>query len=145
MARLLTLLFEVTALFDMRTRTELVLLQKTMVVAEGVARTLDPKLNIWRTSEPVVRDWIEGNLGPKAKIEDTGRGLVELAKLAGRLPLVLAEAETTLSRISEQSLSGVELSPRSLEALARSRRASDRALLVGMVTILAVVYWFAKR
>ena len=44
MARLLTLLFEVTALFDMRTRTELVLLQKTMVVAEGVARTLDPRL-----------------------------------------------------------------------------------------------------
>ncbi|ARN79963.1 2-polyprenylphenol 6-hydroxylase [Methylocystis bryophila] len=145
MARLLTLLFEVTALFDMRTRTELVLLQKTMVVAEGVARSLDPKLNIWKTSEPVVRDWIEGNLGPKAKIEDTGRGLVELAKMAGRLPAVLEEAETTLSRISEQSVTGVVLSPRSLAALAHARRSSDRALLVGMATILAVAYWFSVR
>ncbi len=145
MARLLTLLFEVTALFDMSTRTELVLLQKTMVVAEGVARGLDPKLNIWKTSEPVVRDWIEGNLGPKAKIEDTGRGLVELAKVARRLPAVLTEAEATLSRISEQSVTGVELSPRSLETLARARRSSDRTLFLGMVAILAAAYWLSMR
>ena len=58
MARLLTLLFEVTELFDMETRPELVLLQKTMVVVEGVARTLDPAFNMWKTSEPVVGDWI---------------------------------------------------------------------------------------
>jgi ubiquinone biosynthesis protein len=61
MAKLLTLLFEVTALFDMATRTELVMLQKTMVVVEGVARNLDPKLDMWTTSEPVVREWIERN------------------------------------------------------------------------------------
>ncbi|RWG26832.1 MAG: 2-polyprenylphenol 6-hydroxylase, partial [Mesorhizobium sp.] len=65
MAKLLTLLFEVTDLFDMATRTELVLLQKTMVVVEGVARTLDPAFNMWKTSEPVVSDWIAGNLGPR--------------------------------------------------------------------------------
>src|SRR5205085_8198537 len=50
MARLLTLLFEVTAIFDMATRTELVMLQKTMVVVEGVARNLDPRLAMWSTS-----------------------------------------------------------------------------------------------
>ena len=77
MARLLTLLFEVTALFDMATRTELVMLQKTMVVVEGVARTLDPKLDMWRTSEPVVRDWIERNLGPVGRIEEAGRQPVD--------------------------------------------------------------------
>ena len=58
MARLLTLLFEVTALFDMTTRIELVMLQKTMVVVEGVARKLDPHLNMWATAEPVVGGWI---------------------------------------------------------------------------------------
>ena len=73
MAKLLTLLFEITALFDMATRTELVMLQKTMVVVEGVARTLDPKLDMWTTSEPVVRDWIERHLGPVGRIEDAGR------------------------------------------------------------------------
>ena len=77
MAKLLTLLFEVTALFDMATRTELVLLQKTMVVVEGVARTLDPKLDMWTTSEPVVREWIERNLGPLGRIEEAGRGPVD--------------------------------------------------------------------
>ena len=52
---LLTLLLEVTGLFDMQTRPELILLQKTMVVVEGVARTLNPDLNMWVTAEPVVR------------------------------------------------------------------------------------------
>ncbi len=51
MAKVLTLLFDVTALFDMSTRTELVMLQKTMVVVEGVARSLDPKLDMWTTAE----------------------------------------------------------------------------------------------
>ncbi len=74
MAKLLTLLFEVTALFDMETRVELVMLQKTMVVVEGVARKLDPQLNMWSTSEPVVSAWIMENLGPKGRIEDAGRG-----------------------------------------------------------------------
>ena len=74
MAKLLTLLFEVTALFDMTTRIELVMLQKTMVVVEGVARKLDPQLNMWSTAEPVVGAWIAENLGPKGRIEDAGRG-----------------------------------------------------------------------
>ena len=72
MARLLTLLFEVTSLFEMSTRTELVLLQKTMVVVEGVARKLDPQLNMWATAEPVVGDWIAQNLGPRGRLEDAG-------------------------------------------------------------------------
>ena len=73
MAKLLTLLFEVTGLFDMRTRPELLLLQKTMVVVEGVARSLDPKLDMWAVAEPVVREWIERHLGPAGRIESRGR------------------------------------------------------------------------
>ena len=79
MAKLLTLLFEITALFDMTTRVELVLLQKTMVVVEGVARKLDPQLNVWSTSEPVVGAWIAENLGPRGRIEDLARGVSTLA------------------------------------------------------------------
>jgi ubiquinone biosynthesis protein len=142
MARLLTLLFEVTALFDMRTRTELVLLQKTMVVAEGVARTLDPKLNIWKTSDPVVRDWIKDNLGPKAKIEDAGRNVAELAKLASHLPKVLADAESVLARVAAQ---GVDLSPRAIEALSEARRGSDRRFVVTVALILILGLLLIKR
>jgi ubiquinone biosynthesis protein len=86
MAKLLTLLFEVTALFEMTTRLELVMLQKTMVVVEGVARKLDPHLNMWATAEPVVGGWIADNLGPRARIEDFARGLSGLARLVGESP-----------------------------------------------------------
>jgi ubiquinone biosynthesis protein len=145
MARLLTLLFEVTALFDMRTRTELVLLQKTMVVAEGVARTLDPKLNIWKTSDPVVRDWIESNLGPIAKVEDAGRSAVEVAKLATRLPKVLSDAETALAHLSNQAARGVELSAHSLEELSRQRHAAVNRFLLWISVIAFVAIWLLKR
>ena len=58
MARLLSYLFEVTERFGMETRTELILLQRTMVVVEGVARSLDPQMNIWKTAQPIVEDYI---------------------------------------------------------------------------------------
>src|SRR5690606_37246837 len=57
MARLLGLLFEITDLFDMATQPELLMLQKTMVVVEGVDRALDPEFNMWKAAEPVVSDW----------------------------------------------------------------------------------------
>jgi ubiquinone biosynthesis protein len=78
MNRLLTQLFEVTALFDMRLRPELVLLQKTMITVEGVARRIDPALDIWASAEPVVRRWITRELGPTQRVKD----FAELAKLA---------------------------------------------------------------
>ena len=84
MARLLTLLFEVTGLFDMRTRPELLLLQKTMVVVEGVARSLDPKLDIWTTAEPVVREWMTRHLGPAGKLEGAVEGAGELGRFIGK-------------------------------------------------------------
>ncbi len=93
MARLLTLLFEVTELFDMQTRPELILLQKTMVVVEGVARQLDPAFNMWKTAEPVVGDWIAANLGPRALLEDLRLGLHTARRLAQSLPELADRAE----------------------------------------------------
>ncbi len=89
MARVLTLLFEITALFDMSTRTELVMLQKTMVVVEGVARSLDPNLNMWTTAEPVIRSWIEENLGPAGKMRDGGEALTSAIRALSRAPEML--------------------------------------------------------
>src|SRR6266571_6411442 len=83
MARLIALLFEVTGLFDMRTRPELLLLQKTMVVVEGVARSFDPKLDMWTVAEPVVREWIERHLGPVGTIEGAAEGAAELGRFLG--------------------------------------------------------------
>jgi ubiquinone biosynthesis protein len=66
MARLLGQLFEVTARFDMRLRPELVLLQKTMVTVEGVARRIDPGHDIWTAARPVVERWMRREFGPVA-------------------------------------------------------------------------------
>jgi ubiquinone biosynthesis protein len=94
MARLLAYLFEVTERFGMQTRTELILLQRTMVVVEGVARSLDPHINIWQVSRPIVEDYIARNVGPKALIRDLGQTLRVLARFAPKLP-ALVEAELT--------------------------------------------------
>jgi ubiquinone biosynthesis protein len=134
----------VTALFDMRTRTELVLLQKTMVVAEGVARTLDPKLDIWKTCDPVVRSWIEENLGPKAKIEDAGKSVAQLARLATHLPQTLAEAEIAINRVSRMAQDGVDLSPQALDAMAETRRRSDTRLLIGVAILMVLAAWLFR-
>ena len=64
MGRLLSYLFEVTERFGMETRTELILLQRTMVVVEGVARSLNPQINIWEVARPIVEGYIKSNLGP---------------------------------------------------------------------------------
>ena len=66
MSRLLLQLFDVTHLFGMHLRPELVLLQKTMVQVEGVARALDPKHDMWAASRPIVERWIKRELGPPA-------------------------------------------------------------------------------
>jgi ubiquinone biosynthesis protein len=104
MAKLLTLLFEVTALFDMATRVELVMLQKTMVVVEGVARKLDPQLNMWSTSEPVVSAWIAENLGPKGRLEDAGRGAASLVALIADGPRRLETIAARLEALSADAL-----------------------------------------
>lgn len=102
MAKVLTLLFEITALFDMSTRTELVLLQKTMVVVEGVARTLDPNLNMWTTAEPVVRSWIEENLGPSARMRDASGAIGAAMQALARAPQMLDRLDLLTARLQDE-------------------------------------------
>ena len=70
------------------TRPELILLQKTMVVVEGVARSFDPKLDIWKVADPVVREWIERNLGPVGRIQGAMSGAGELGRVLSGLPSI---------------------------------------------------------
>ena len=91
MGRLLSYLFEVTERFGMETRTELILLQRTMVVVEGVARSLDPSINIWDVAHPVVEDYIKKSLGPRALARDMTRTAKVLARFGPRLPGLVEE------------------------------------------------------
>src|SRR5258707_7954255 len=107
MAKLLMLLFEVTGLFDMRTRPELLLLQKTMVVVEGVARTLDPKLDMWAVSDPAVREWMDRNLGPMGRIEDAAEGAVEGGRFLGEVPGLLSRGAGLLEQLDSITRDGL--------------------------------------
>ncbi len=91
MARLLSYLFDVTEQFGMQTRTELILLQRTMVVVEGVARSLDPNINIWSVARPVVEGYITDNIGPKAMVRDLIRTAQVLSRFGPRLPQMAQE------------------------------------------------------
>jgi len=90
MSRVLIQLFEITGQFDMHLRPELVLLQKTMMTAEGVARSIWPDLDIWTAADPVVRRWMTRELSPAARLgrlgEQAGRVLSRLSALAETPP-----------------------------------------------------------
>ena len=98
MANLLAYLFEVTERFGMATRTELILLQRTMVVVEGVARSIAPQINMWEVARPVVESYIRDNLGPKAAARDLGRSAQVLARFAPLLPEFLERRMPELLR-----------------------------------------------
>ena len=92
MGRLLSYLFEVTERFGMETRTELILLQRTMVVVEGVARSLNPQINIWEVARPIVEGYIKSSLGPVAVFNDLMTTLKVLARFGPRLPTLVEQA-----------------------------------------------------
>ncbi len=83
-------LFAITRDFDMETQPHLLLLQKTMVMVEGVATALDPDINMWETSGPYVQSWLRDELGPEAKIADA---LVENWRTLTRLPDLVRRIE----------------------------------------------------
>jgi ubiquinone biosynthesis protein len=139
MAKLLTLLFEVTGLFDMRTRPELLLLQKTMVVVEGVARSLDPKLDMWSTAEPVVREWIERNLGLAGRIEGAAQGVIELGRFAGQMPGLLSRGATMMEQIDAATRNGIVLAPETVADIGRAEARRGRPVAIALWVIAALL------
>lgn len=107
MSRVLSYLFEVTERFGMQTRTDLILLQRTMVVVEGVARTMHPQINIWEVARPVVEDYVTQHVGPKALLRDFMATAQVLARFGPKLPRLveatLAQRTDTQSTTSKKA------------------------------------------
>ncbi len=144
MAKLLTLLFEVTELFDMETRPELVMLQKTMVVVEGVSRTLDPHFNMWKASEPVVGDWIKRNLGPQGILVDAREGVMSLLHLARQAPDLVARADRLSLELDRMAEKGLRFDDQTAHAIgkaeARHTRSGRIALWVIAICFVIITY-----
>ncbi|SHO65165.1 2-octaprenylphenol hydroxylase [Pseudoxanthobacter soli DSM 19599] len=144
MARLLTQLFEVTEMFAMTTQPRLIMLQKTMVVVEGVARSLDPELDMWRTSEPVVSDWIARRLGPAGRLQAAGEGFGALARLVADLPVLADRTERLSASMALMGERGLLLDPITVEHLAaaeaRRTRSGRVAMWIAAIALAAIAF-----
>jgi ubiquinone biosynthesis protein len=129
MAKILGQLFETTRRFDMELQPQLVLLQKTMVVAEGVARGLDAEFDIWDASRPAVERWMIDNLGPEARLRDAAEGMSALGRLARDLPQTLRNAEIVSAMLAE---GGLKLHPETARQIAQAQVAGTRHVRIAM-------------
>ncbi|MDZ4735321.1 MAG: 2-polyprenylphenol 6-hydroxylase [Rhodospirillaceae bacterium] len=130
-------LFQIAQTFEMEVQPQLLLLQKNMLMAEGVSRQLDSDLNIWTLAEPLIEDWMRENRGPEARVREA---LAETGRLVERLPRILRHLDTALTGFAE---GGLRLHPETIRALGGGRRAGAPWWLVailGIVLLLVLVH-----
>jgi ubiquinone biosynthesis protein len=116
LARLLGQLFVTAKRFNIGIQPQLLLLQKTMMVAEGIGRTLNPNINMWELARPLIETWMTENMGPSAELRAVLT--TTLARLRA-LPGLLGRMEMLASDFTE---GGLKLHPKTLLALAENRR-----------------------
>ena len=140
---LLGQLFEITEKFNMHTQTQLLLLQKTMVVVEGVARKLDPNTNIWEVSRPILENWIKKVKGPESQINKTIELSKDLLERIPDLPKVMDNANTALQMIAEGKLNLNALNGKNYEIeelKLRNLRNNITIIFLGIVIGIFIVF-----
>ncbi len=137
-AKLLGQLFKITEQFAMQTQPQLLMLQKSMLVAEGVGRTLDPRINMWELARPLIESWMMQNLGPQARVKETVTNAVATLE---RLPRMLAETEKAYASMMS---GGLRLHPDTVAAMRGEgrRKGLPGWLPWALVAVLAGLYLF---
>lgn len=130
--RLLGQLFQVTETFEMETQPQLLLLQKTMVVTEGVGRILNPDVNMWELAMPLIAEWMRENRGPEARIRDAA---LDLAVAAQKLPKFMNDVGQAAEMLSE---GGLRLHPKTVHALSNERRLRPALLVPLWLTAISL-------
>jgi ubiquinone biosynthesis protein len=130
-ARLLAQLLRVTEQFEMQVQPQLLLLQKTMLMAEGMGTKLNPDINIWQLARPLIEDWMRQHFGPRARLE---RLTTEVVDGLRRVPRLISNLETIAERERQRA------EAEALGRHARGRRRLQRAeLLAGAALVVALV------
>src|SRR5690625_947862 len=134
-ARLLGQLFRLTESFNLTVQPQLVLLQKNMLMAEGVSRRLDPDLNIWVLAEPLITDWMRRYRGPQARALDAAQSLLQGLE---RLPTTFANLDRIISQSAE---AGIRLHPETVRELAQAQQAgmNRRSYLIALTALLVAL------
>ena len=120
----------------MEAQPQLMLLQKTMVVVEGVARGLDPDFDIWEAARPVAEKWVSVNMGPEAALNRAGETFSALGKLAQDLPALVKNAEELSQMVAE---GGVRLHPDTARQIAAEQERRSRPSRIALIVVLAVI------
>ena len=139
--KLLKQLFEVTEKFNMQTQPQLLLLQKTMVVVEGVARKLNPDTNIWKTSKPVLENWLKETKDPINSISDTLKSTTEVIKRLPEFPEIMDKANQALTflasgQIPQNSNSYLALNEKKSEMISFRNQTVIGLLLLVIIGLL---------
>lgn len=139
MGMLLGQLLKTTETFDMRTQLHLVMLQKNLVIVEGVARMLDPKFDMFKAIEPLLKSWLAKTLGAEAKVKD---GLESLRELAGHVPKIPHYIDRMRGSILqlENIAKSDEVMARGAESTRRHRRFQSTIMAVALVAFLTALY-----
>ena len=129
-ARVLGQLFQLAEGFEMEVQPQLLLLQKNMLMAEGVSRRLDPELNTWTLAQPLIEVWMRENRGPEARLKDA---LGDAVRIIRRLPYMADRFEQLVTSVSRE---GVRVDP---ESLARAGQGPGRSAIWALWIALAAL------
>ena len=120
----------------MHTQTQLLLLQKTMVVVEGVARKINPETNIWEVSRPVLENWMQSIKGPKSTFNRTIEISKDILQKIPDLPNVMDNASTTLQMIAEGKLNLNSLTGKNFEVEELKLKNLRNNIVIGILGIV---------
>lgn len=134
LARLLAQLFRITQRFKMQTQPQLLLLQKTMLIAEGVGRKLYPDANMWELARPLIERWMGDHMTPEAK---AAAALEEAARTIERLPALVAGLEGSVNGLAR---GGLKLHPETVAALSGGRRRTRWPWVAGAAVVAALIW-----
>ena len=134
--KLLKQLFDVTEKFNMQTQPQLLMLQKTMVVVEGVARKLNPNTNIWTTSKPVLESWLRETKDPMAKINETLQNTSEVIKRLPEFPEIMDKANQALTYLASGQIPNNSNSYTALNTQKNEMTAFRNQSIIGLLILV---------
>ncbi len=142
LGRLLAQLFRTTETFRMETQPQLLMLQKTMLVAEGMGRQLDPSVNMWELAQPLIEDWMVENRGPAARLVHL---VQQTAAILERLPILLEQLEAAAAKPKEdKGVSGGASPPRAVSVRLRHWLIGGFAFGLALALGLTLGDWLAR-
>ncbi len=134
--KLLKQLFDVTEKFNMQTQPQLLMLQKTMVVVEGVARKLNPNTNIWTTSKPVLESWLKETKDPITKLNETIQNTSEVIKRLPEFPQIMDKANQALTYLASGQIPQNSNSYTALNAQKSEMTAFRNQSIIGLLILV---------